>query len=66
MQTLKLSASDAEKLKAAGSDASMAAFKKSILKKARDMSRRYRGELVRIVGPDDEILESVQEPRAQR
>ncbi len=63
MQILKLSAAETAKLKAADHDPVMAVFKKSILKKARDMSRRHRGELVRIVGADDEILEAVQEPK---
>ena len=66
MQTLRLSAADAEKLKGANRDAVLAGFKKVILKRARDMSRRHRGELVQIVGPDDEVLESVQAAKAQR
>jgi hypothetical protein len=63
MQTVRLSATAAAKFKAA--DATGATFKKSEIKKARDISRRHRGELVRIVDPADQILAEVQEPKAR-
>lgn len=59
MQTLRLNAAAAAKFK--GRDAASAVFKKAQLKKARDLSRTHRGELVKILGPDDEVLDEVQE-----
>ena len=59
MQTLRLSAAAAAKWKAADRDPVNAIFKKGEIKKARDMSRRHKGELVQIVGPDDEVLDQV-------
>ena len=63
MQTLRLNAAAAAKYKAADHDPASAIFKKGQIKKARDVSRRHRGELVRIVGPDDEVLDNIQEPK---
>jgi hypothetical protein len=60
MQTVRLNAAAAAKFKAA--DAAGAIFKKGEIKKARDISRRHRGVLVRIVDPDDQVLAEVQEP----
>ena len=62
MQIVRLSAAATAKWKAADRDAVNAVFKKGQLKKARDLSRKPRGELVRIVGPDEEVLGEVQEP----
>ncbi|MFO0570076.1 MAG: hypothetical protein U0263_30815 [Polyangiaceae bacterium] len=62
MQIVRLNAAQAAKFKGADRDVSMALFKKGELKKARDLSRRRRGELVRIVGPEDEVLAEVSEP----
>ena len=62
MQILRLNAAATAKWKAADRDPVMAIFKKGELKKARDMSRRHKGELVKILGPDDEVLHQVQEP----
>jgi hypothetical protein len=62
MQIVRVNAAQAGKFKSADHDATLAIFKKGELKKARDISRRRRGELVRIVGPDDEVLAEVQEP----
>lgn len=62
MKIVRLNAAQAEKFKGADHNAAMAIFKKGELKKARDISRRRRGELVRIVGPDDEVLAEVAEP----
>jgi hypothetical protein len=59
MQVLRLNAAAAAKWKAATPAGAL--FKKGELKKARDMSRRHRGELVKILGPDDELLDQVQE-----
>ena len=62
MQIVRLSTGAAAKFKASDRDAQSAVFKKGQLKKARDLSRKHRGELVRIVGPDEEVLGEVQEP----
>lgn len=63
MQIVRLSAAAAEKFKSAERDAAGAVYKKGELKKARDISRKHRGELVRIVDPEDQVLAEVQEPR---
>ena len=65
MQTIRMNSAQAEKFKAADRNAAMAVYKKGELKKARDMSRRFRGELIRILGPEDEVLAEVQEPSAR-
>jgi len=62
MQVVRLGQVAAQKWKAADRDARSAVFKKGQLKKARDLSRQHRGELVRILGPDEEVLGEVQEP----
>jgi hypothetical protein len=62
MRIVRMSAAQSEKFKAADRNAAMAFFKKGELKKARDLSRRFRGELIRILGPDDEVLAEIQEP----
>lgn len=62
MQIVRLSQAAAAKWKAADRDPQSAIFKKGQMKKARDLSRQHRGELVRIVGPADEVLGEVQEP----